>query len=1146
MTILKQDIREKLSDAFMTYALSVIQDRAVPNLEDGLKPVQRRIIFAMYELGLFNSKQHKKSARVVGEVIGKYHPHSDVSAYDAMVHLAQDFKIRYPLVDGQGNFGCFTKDTKVKLTDNRDLSFEDLIKEDREGKENFTFSIDENRNVVISKIRSPRLTKKKQQLIQIVLDNDEIIECTLNHKFMLIDGTYKEAQYLKPEDSLMPLYIDSSKNIENDKKCEGYKLHDHLMIYNPRTSLYHYIHFLSDDYNLNNKIYDRKQGRVRHHKDFNKYNNNPTNVERVAWKDHWKIHATDRYHNDEEFRKKLYEGGKRYWSKLENRKKKSEEISLLNRKNWKNEEYRKSQSKKTSIGLKKYFENNPDVKRKIGKITSERLKKLWKNEEYRNKQIKAISQANYKRDYSEHSKTSGKTKFIKICKKTVEIYKELNEKNYELINLEMHPKKLGGVHWSNALKKHFDNDIEKLKDELKIKNHKIKLIKVLEKSEDVYDLTIDKYHNFALSSGVFVHNSLDNDPAAAMRYTEAKLSKYAESMLADLENNVVNFHDNFDSTLKEPELLPTIVPNILLNGAQGIAVGMATSLLPHNLNEVCNSLIELIKNKSAPLDDILKHIKGPDFTTGSYIFIEDIKQLYKTGTGSIKMRAKLHTEGNSIIITELPYQTDKVKLLTQIAVAVKDKTIEGITKLSDQSNQQEPIRIVIETDPKFDIQNIIKKLYSRTKLETSTGMRNMTLVKGVPRLLGLMEILTLFLEFRKKIVVKRFKNELEKLHAKHHILEGLIIALDNIEKIIQIIKKSKHTKEATILLKREFEISQKQAQAILDMKLSRLLRLEEKKCKEEMEILEKRITELNILLSDKNKFDDFLIEEFEKAKKDFGDPRRSEVVESFSNIDFSEKTYSVYLTANNKLGKSEKEFKNTKYSEHFENSENLLLLDDIGNQYIINCSLIDGEKDVGEYIENNKLIYIGKYSDDLPILSILSNGNIAYSTLRNKDGKLVNVENNKIIKAISNPKTENDLLILTKLGGGLRFPLDSVRLCGAGVKGVKGISLKKNDIVQDAITLENEDQLIYITEKGYVKVVDEADIPSQGRGGKGVIMDRVSDSTGTFSKSYIYGEDINIIEGKKKRKWNYLKDGLVLSERYDKGEKLLESGINLS
>src|SRR3989338_3767816 len=333
----KREIVDELKESYIDYAMSVIVARALPDVRDGLKPVHRKILYTMNELGLSASAKFRKCAAITGDCMAKYHPHGDTAIYDSLVRMAQDFNLRYPLVHGQGNFGCFTKDTKVKLTDNRSLSFEELIEEQKQGKNNFTYTVDKNGEIKIVKIKNLRKTIENAKIMKVVLDNGEEIKCTLNHKFMLKDGSYKEAQNLESGDSLMPLYSKISKR-ESNINLGGYN-----MVFQPKLNIWNFSHILADEFNLENNIYQKSKVRIRHHIDFNKLNNSPENIVRLGWKEHWQLHytlASKRHKEDALYREKIANGRENFWADAKNREKYSQRMTLKNIRNWEKLEYR--------------------------------------------------------------------------------------------------------------------------------------------------------------------------------------------------------------------------------------------------------------------------------------------------------------------------------------------------------------------------------------------------------------------------------------------------------------------------------------------------------------------------------------------------------------------------------------------------------------------------------------------------------------------------------------------------------------------------------------------------------------------------------------------------------------------------------------
>ena len=590
----------------------------------------------------------------------------------------------------------------------------------------------------------------------------------------------------------------------------------------------------------------------------------------------------------------------------------------------------------------------------------------------------------------------------------------------------------------------------------------------------VYDALVNLVQDFKtrypLIDGHGNYGSLDQDPPAAMRYTEARLTKYAETMLNDL--SVVPFVDNFDGTLKEPTVLPAMLPNILLNGTQGIAVGFATAMLPHNLIEVCNALIFLIKNNNAVLQDILNIIKGPDFPTGGVAHIPDITTLYTIGQGSLRVRGQLHVEDSNIIITEIPYQTDKVQILTQIATLSKSKEIEGVVNLRDESDR-DGIRIVIETE-KVNTKKLIPILYQKTKLDVSVSMKNLVLVDSAPRQLGLLEILTIFLNFRKKIIKLKLNQELLSIKSRINVINAIVIALNDIDSVVKIIKQSKNTKEAQVLMKKQFDFTPEQVTAILDMKLSRLLRLEKQKCESELVELKKRLEEVSDLLSNKTSFDAMLIKEIEGLKK-LGDKRRTAIVNDFSELKYEGKKINV-------------EVPNIYHGEHF-TSESLFLVYKDGKGRYVKCS------DLGDF-EN--VVYITSKPKNL--FCITKTGLVSYVSVKDKDCLLMNLEEkDRIVKVFDNVE-DKFIILFTRKGMAIRFSTSDIRLSGCGVKGVKGMTLNNKDRIKDAIVFDKADEVVYITENNFIKLMPIKYLSLQARGGKGVIASRIDEKTGFFKE----------------------------------------------
>ncbi|MBI2669836.1 MAG: DNA gyrase subunit A [Candidatus Yanofskybacteria bacterium] len=873
-TIKPREIVQEMQESYLDYAMSVIVARALPDVRDGLKPVHRRILYAMHEMGLRPNAKYQKSAKVVGYVLGQFHPHGDTAAYDSMVRMAQDFSLRYPLVDGQGNFGCFTKDTKVKLTDGRDLNFEELVKEYESGKKNYTYTVNALGLISIVEIKNPRVTIKNAEIIKLTLDNGEEIKCTPNHLFMLKNGEYKEVQHLKHADSLMPLYQKFSEKTDRLNR-EGY-----VLIYQNKKDEWVPAHHLADNYNLTNRKYFKNTGRVRHHVDFNKLNNNPDNITRLNWGEHWRIHyqQASQNHKNPEYHRKLAEGRANYWSKPENRQKIAKRVSEKNLKNWQNPVYRVHMRQFLSRVNSEFIEKHPERRAEFSIRATKTLKKLWQNPEYR----KFMHEKIVKGNKNHITNKTGKLKFLNVCKEALKINPILNLETYEEARVKIYPYGAAPL-WETGLTNYFNNNPDLIRHEIN-KNHKIIRIEKLDYREDVYDLTIDGSHNFALAAGVFVHNSVDGDSAAAYRYTEAKLAPISEQLLADIEKETVDFRDNFDGSTQEPTVLPTRIPNLLINGSMGIAVGMATNIPPHNLGEVLDGLMHLIDSPDSDVNELMQFIKGPDFPTGGTIYNEkDIQAAYATGRGPIVMRAKTEIveserRGFQIIVREIPYQVNKAELIMKIAELVKEKKVDGIKDVRDESDK-DGLRIAIDLKQDAFPRKVLNQLFKYTELQKSFHVNTLALVDGIqPQILDLKGLLEKFLEHRRIVVRRRSQYELRKAQERAHILEGLKKALDRIDEIIQLIKKSASKEDAFNNLIKKYKFTDRQAMAILEMRLQQLAGLERKKIEDELKEKKEIIAYLEDLLAHPKKMLGVIKSEFQEIKDKYADSRQTNII----------------------------------------------------------------------------------------------------------------------------------------------------------------------------------------------------------------------------------------------------------------------------
>ena len=663
----------------------------------------------------------------------------------------------------------------------------------------------------------------------------------------------------------------------------------------------------------------------------------------------------------------------------------------------------------------------------------------------------------------------------------------------------------------------------------------------------VYDALVRMAQAFSmryeLVDGQGNFGSIDGDNAAAMRYTESRMTRLSGEMLKDLEKETVDWGVNFDETLKEPTVLPTTVPTLLINGSEGIAVGMATKIPPHNLVEIIDGLVAIIDNDNITTEELMEHIKGPDFpTAGQILGMDGLKKAYETGRGKIKMRARAHIETNkrgrdSIVITEVAYQTNKATLVEKIADLVRDKKVAGIRDLRDESDK-DGIRVVIETKKDAIPEIILNQLYKHTQLQDTFGIILLALVDNVPKIMPLKTILYHFVNFRHEVVVRRTEFDLKQAEARAHILEGLKTALDNIDKIIEIIKGSKDPTQAKEGLMDGFSLSETQSQAILEMRLQKLTGLEVEKVVKEYKELIKHISHLKGILDSKAQRMDIIKEELVAIKDQYGDERRTEVVPidtDFSMEDMIAEeevvltiTHQGYIkrTALNTYrtqrrggrGVQGAMSKEEDFLEHLfiANTHNyMLFFTDRGKCYWLKVydipqggraargravvNLIGCEP--GEKVE--AFVSVKDFDDEHYIVMSTRNGIVkktvlsAYGKPRKGGIYAIDIrEGDKLIEArITNG--EHDILLGTHKGKSIRFSENNIRASGRKTMGVKGIKLSsKEDYVVGMLVVRREGTILVATEKGYGKRTEVIQYRSQTRGGKGVLTMRCTEKTG--------------------------------------------------
>lgn len=661
-------------------------------------------------------------------------------------------------------------------------------------------------------------------------------------------------------------------------------------------------------------------------------------------------------------------------------------------------------------------------------------------------------------------------------------------------------------------------------------------------------LLVDGHGNFG---------SVDGDGAAAMRYTEVRMTKLTHEMIRDIEKETVDFSPNFDESLKEPDVLPSRFPNLLVNGSSGIAVGMATNLPPHNLTEVVDGLDYMIDNPDCTLEDLMQFIKGPDFPTGATIMGKGgIKDAYYTGRGLITLRAKAEIETtsrgrNRIVVKEIPYQVNKSKLIQKIAELVRNKEIDGITDIRDESDRQ-GMRIVIELRKDANPKVTLNLLYKRTQMQTTFGVINLALVDGEPKTLTLKELMYYYLEHQKEIVTRRTIFDLKKAEARAHIVEGLLKALDYIDEIIKLIRASKDDAEARSGLMSKFEFTEIQANAILSMQLRRLTGLEKDKLTAEYEDLIKRINRFNEILSSERILLGIIKDELNEIKEKYGDERRTDIVLNEGEIDvlnlIADESVVITITdrgyikrvnentykAQKRGGKGVKGL-TTNVEDVVDDLYTLTTHDEVyfftnlGKVYSLRAYEIpeSGRTAKGTAIVNllqisggekiTQIIPIKKNEEREFMTFVTKNGIIKktelaqYENIRQSGLIAINLDEDDDLISVYLTNEEDEIISTTRKGKAIRINGKDVRPTGRSTRGVKLITLEDGDSVVSSQVVGKGAKLLTITEKGYGKMTSEEEYTTQSRGGKGILTHRINEKTGALVTALVVYDENDLL-----------------------------------
>ncbi|HMH55602.1 MAG TPA: DNA gyrase subunit A [Gemmatimonadales bacterium] len=665
----------------------------------------------------------------------------------------------------------------------------------------------------------------------------------------------------------------------------------------------------------------------------------------------------------------------------------------------------------------------------------------------------------------------------------------------------------------------------------------------------VYDALVRMVQQFSLRyplvDGQGNFGSVDGDPAAAYRYTEARLTRVAMTLLEDIDKNTVDFQANFDDRLREPTVLPSKIPNLLVNGSSGIAVGMATNIPPHNLREVVKAVQLLVDNPEATIGELRKVIKGPDFPTGAYIYGRaGIKEAYENGRGRVVMRARAQIEEketsnrSQIVVTEIPYQVNKENLVKAIAELATEKKIEGISGINDESDK-DGMRIVIELKRDIIPNVVLNQLYKHTQMQTTFGVIMLALTNGAPKIMNLKELLQHFIDHRHTVIIRRNQFDLDAAQAREHILDGLKIAVDNIDEVIKIIRGSDDTAQADARLRKRFGFSEKQSDAILNMRLAKLTGLEIEKLDAELKEVRATIKELKGILASKPKRMAILKEEMEEVAGTFGDERRTEIVadqgeftvedliaEEDMVITVSHGGYikRIPITTYKRQrrggrGLNGADLKADDWVEHLfiaSTHDYLMFFSDKGQVYwlkvheipqagraargkpVVNCIAIRQDEQIAA------LVPVREFTEDQSLIFATRKGTVkktvlsAYGHVRATGICGINIDKDDELIDVQVCDQNSDIILATKDGMSIRFHQGEVRDMGRATTGVKGIELEKDDEVIGMVVVRRDATLLVVSEKGYGKRSELVDYRVQKRGGKGIITLKKTDKTGSI------------------------------------------------
>jgi DNA gyrase subunit A len=1173
-----RELEQELRSSFLDYAMSVIVSRALPDVRDGLKPVHRRVLYGMHEAGMQPNRPFKKSARIVGDVMGSYHPHGDAAIYDTLVRLAQPFSMRYPLVDGQGNFGniddypaaamryCLAPGARV-ATPHGTVKIEDLVGRTAPNSEReAAFEVLDRlgRPISVSKVfhsgDHPTLRLRTREGFEVTGTHNHPVLCLVDMVGVPL-LLWKLLDEIRPGDRVLinrtPRRADGEPSIRDLDVAlllgafvsEGWVSTTRAGFNNVDEAYFEQVLAAYDAvvggprYAYHRRI---KSGSLLHELDVQELDalrDSPLG-ELVGQASREKVVPERVWCGSNEFKRVFLQSlftGDGSCSLLGSR---AIQISYST--------YSEQLAKDVQLLLLEFgivarlcrYEKG-EIKLVISNRRDGRLF-AWRVGFLGRKQLKL------ERELAELPETSralsrDDVPFVAGYIRSSETESRwLRRHNIDRIE------RLERGHTA-ILERVESEEVKRVVEPLVSGDYFYATVESVEDAgiQPVYSLRVDSKDHSFLSNGFVSHN------------TESRLSRLATELLRDIDADTVDFQPNYDESRREPSVLPARLPNLLVNGSAGIAVGMATNIAPHNLGEVINALVAMIDDPEIDVDRLMRHVKGPDFPTGGIILgREGIREAYRSGRGRIVMRARAHIEElrggkSAIIVTELPYGVKKggdAGVIKKIADLVGDKVLTEVSDLADHSDRS-GMRIQIELKRDAVPQVALNKLFKHTALQSTFGFNAVALVDGVPRTLSLRDMLQHYLDFQREIVTRRSKFELRKAEARAHVLQGYLTALDNLDEVIALIRGSADPDEAREGLQREFDLTEIQAQAILDLRLQRLTGLERKRIEDEFADLQERIAELRAILGDEARIDGLIREELLEIVSIYGknDDRRTEIVAAEGELELedliAEEDMVIAITRSGYIkrlpvttyreqrrggiGVMGMELKDDDYIEHLfvaSTHDYILFFTSVGKVYRLKVHELPlGTRQAkGRAIANflpfkqgettRAVIATREFKEAQYLVAATKNGVVKktrfeeYNTPLKADGIIaINLRSGDELIGVVHTDGDDDILMVSRKGQAIRFHEADARPMGRATGGVRGMNLRKGDEVIAINRAENDADLLVVTENGYGKRTRIDEYPVKGRGGLGVKTVQLTESKGQLAGARVVRDGYQVM-----------------------------------